>query len=154
MKLYIPRHLTMAMDAKEDEYVMSIDDCIALKEVMEGYDSFEDLKRAVAKNLKGEKVEIRYEGLYDIWDEGKMPHGSMRANLNAVINVFGRHSSMEDGKVSKSIAKDVMYAQVADEFGVEFKTGKMRVNGLLKGGYLREEYGRVLFPTHLMRERP
>lgn len=150
MRLYVPKLMIDPKDAKDDEYIMSLDDALKLKEVMEHFASFDELKRLVAKNYKKEKINIRYPGLKDIWKETKLPQGSLRETFNAVVNVFGREGS-EHGRVKDKLAKQFLIARVADEFGIEMKTAKQKVLALVAGGYLEEgDYGFYLFPQELM----
>lgn len=150
MRLYVPRNMTMPMDAKEDEYVMTMEDCLDLKAMMEHFDSFEELRKCVGKNFKKEKIKVRFSGLEDIWDESRLPKGSLRETFNAVLNVFGDISG--GGKIKGQIPTNIVTARVADEFGVEFKTAKTKMKALMHGLFLREELGKIQFPIEFIKK--
>jgi len=146
VKLYIPKSMMMVTDAKEDEYVPNLEDYATLKEIMELFPDFESLKKAVSKHFRKEKIEMRHEQLKDIWRDDLMPKGSMVWTFNAVMNVWG---DMADNGLKAKIPFELLVAHVADEMGVEFKTAKTKVDSLIKGEFLKMEYGGVLFPRHL-----
>lgn len=153
MRLYVPKDLSMPLHAKEDEHVMSLDDALLLKEVMECFESFEELKRLVAKNYKKEKVNIRDPGLRHIWKESKLPQGSLREVFNAVVNVFSREAVDSGGMIKDKLPSNFLIARVGDEFGIEYKTARQKIMALRRGGYLKEDYGQIIFPVELIERR-
>ena len=150
MKLYVPKNWPMPTDVKEDQHPMDLSDMLMLKEIMEQFEDFEQLRRCVAKNYKKEKVQIRYPNLATIWDESKLPNGSLRDTFFAVINVFG--GSVPAGcPIKDRLPYPMLVARVGDEFGCEYKTAKGKVTSLKNGKYLKEEFGQILFPKELMK---
>jgi len=149
MKLYIPKKVELITDAKEDEYVMDLSDWQDLCDIMVFFESFKELKARVAKRKLEEKINIEYEGLRDIWDEGRMPHGTLRETFNGVINVFGDEA--DNGRPPKRLAKDRLLALLADQFGTTVRSVKPKLQAVITAGYLKEEYGAVLFPVHMIR---
>jgi hypothetical protein len=154
MKLYIPKNFQLVADAPADSHVMDANDALILQEIMELFQDFESLKRCVSKNFKKEKIIIRDESLRDIWDEDKLPKGSLRETFNAVINVFVDHANeATDGEIEHSIQRDMMIARIADEFGVQQKNAKDKLTALENGGYVKNEFGCTAFPHALRRKK-
>ncbi|MCK9601264.1 MAG: hypothetical protein M0R06_19650 [Sphaerochaeta sp.] len=149
MKLYFPKQVSLITDAKEDEHVMDLSDWQDLYDIMEMFDSFKELKARVAKRKLEEKINIEYEGLKNVWDEDRMPHGTLRETFNGVINVFGDEAN--DGHPPKKIAKDRLTALLADQFGTTVRSVKPKLKAVITAGFLKEEYGAVIFPTHMIR---
>jgi hypothetical protein len=149
MKLYIPKQVSLITDAKEDEHVMDLLDWQDLYDIMEMFDSFKELKARVAKRKLEEKINIEYEGLRGIWDEERMPHGTLRETFNGVINIFGDEAT--DGRPPKKLPKDRLVALLADQFGTTVRSVKPKLQAVITAGFLKEEYGAVIFPVHMIR---
>jgi hypothetical protein len=149
MKLYIPKQVSLITDAKEDEHVMDLMDWQDLYDIMEVFDSFKELKARVAKRKLEEKINIEYEGLKNIWDEDRMPHGTLRETFNAVVNIFGDEAT--DGRPPKKLPKDRLVALLADQFGTTVRSVKPKLQAVITAGFLKEEYGAVIFPVHMIR---
>ncbi len=149
MKLYTPKHAGLITDAKEGEYVMDLSDWQDLCDIMEGFNSFKELKARVAKRKLEEKVGIDYDGLRDIWNEERMPHGTLRETFNGVINIFGDRST--DGRPPKQLPKDLVLALLADQFGTTVRSVRPKLQAVITAGFLKEQYGMVQFPLHMLR---
>lgn len=149
MKLHIPKQVGLITDAKEDEHVMDLMDWQDLYDIMEVFDSFKELKARVAKRKLEEKINIEYEGLKNIWDEDRMPHGTLRETFNGVINIFGDEAT--DGKPPKKLPRDRLAALLADQFGTTVRSVKPKLQAVITAGFLKEEYGAVIFPVHMIR---
>lgn len=149
MKLHIPKQVSLITDVKENEHVMDLSDWQDLADIMEMFESFKELKARVVKRKLEEKINIEYEGLRGIWDEERMPHGTLRETFNGVINVFGDES--DNGHPPKKLPKDFLLALLADQFGTTVRSVKPKLKSVIVAGYLKEEYGSVIFPTHMIR---
>lgn len=148
MKLYTPRQVTLVMDAGEDEHVMDLNDWQILQDVMDVYNSFEELKHQVSMRKREEKIRIRHAGLEDVWNEEKLPKGTLRETFNGIINVFGDQG--EDGHVAKSVPTDKMLALLADEHGTTVRSVRPKYRAVVVAGFVRENYGTTVFPTHML----
>ena len=149
MRLYIPKQVSLITDAKEDEHVMDLLDWQLLQDIMEGFDSFGELKARVDKRKLEEKINIDYEGLRNIWNEDKMPHGTLRETFNGVINVFGDEA--DNGRPPKKLPRDRLEALLADQFGTTVRSVRPKLRAVVIAGFLKEEYGAVMFPVHMLR---
>jgi hypothetical protein len=149
MKLYTPKQVALVMDAKEDEYVMGLSDWQILQDIMEVYNSFEELKHQVSMRKREEKIAIRHSGLADIWDEGKMPKGTLRETFNGVINIFGDLG--EEGHPAKKVLTERLLALLADEYGSTVRSVKPKYLAVRSAGFVKEDYGATVFPVHMMK---
>jgi hypothetical protein len=49
--------------------------------------------------------------------------------------------------------KPRLLVRIAEEMDISERVAKTRLLTLMHGGYIREQYGNILFPTHLLKGR-
>ena len=81
------------------------------------------------------------------------PEGQVGDWLIAVLNVFGQIGVKEEG-VPEKLDRNRLLALMCMEMDVTDKVAKDRLRTLKNGRWLKEEYGCVKFPVHLLRRRP
>lgn len=150
MRLYVPKEMQMPLDMKEGDYCPSLKEWLALQDVCECYQSFDEILYALAKGIKRTNVELRYPAL----KLKEIPAGSVGDWLIQVVNIFGDVAAQgDDHRVPASIDKPFLIARLCEEGNVTERVAKQRLITLMHGNYLQEEYGRVLFPVQLLARR-
>ena len=144
MKLYIPKNVSLIVDAKPEEHVMDASDWQSLADVMEYCNSFDDLKQMVKKGFKTSNVQLRYPGM----EMKDYPNGSVGDWYISLLNAWGDYVvDVKGGKeFPAAIDKDLIIARMAEEMNCSAKTAEKRLETLKNAKYIRVEYGRVIFP--------
>jgi hypothetical protein len=144
MRLHIPKNVSLVMDAREDEYVMDMNDWLILQEVMECCKDFNDLKRKAGKAMAQTNVELRYPGML----MKTVPNGSMGDWYISLLNCWGDYvEEVLEGKTfPAAIETDIIIARMAEDMNVSIPTARKRLDSLRMGKYIKMEYGAVLFP--------
>ena len=91
-------------------------------------------------------IEIRYPAFRDM----RIPPGPAGETVAAILNVFG--DSANGTKAPEALVYKVLVAKLAGEMGISSRTANDKLNTLIRAGHLKERYGTVLFPKHLMIE--
>jgi hypothetical protein len=107
--------------------------------------SARDLADLASKGAIGHKtIEIRYPAFRDM----RMPPGPSGDALAAVLNVFG--SSGNGTHAPSKLSYKFLVARLVDEMDISSRTAKDKLNTLLHAHHLKQDYGMILFPAHLM----
>lgn len=140
--------MTMPIEVREDETVMTLVDAMLLKEIMEGFRSFEELKAAVSKYHKSYNLDCRYPFEFD-----DLPGGSVRDWFIAVVNVFGDEGvrKFKGSGVPSKLERKYLVSKVQEELGKVERTVNGYIQSLINSEELVEEYGMVLFPKHKLK---
>lgn len=91
-------------------------------------------------------IEIRYPAFRNM----RMPPGPSAETLAAVVNIFG---DLANGTHAPSkLSYKFLVARLVDEMDISSRTAKDKLNTLLHAHHLKQDYGMILFPKHLMIE--
>ncbi|MCK9598854.1 MAG: hypothetical protein M0R06_07445 [Sphaerochaeta sp.] len=141
-------------DAKEDEYVMTLDDALILQEILEHFKSFSELRKAVGKKLKDERPVVRH----DFMECVTIPcNGSNYDTFVGVLNVFGDFSednndALEGVRIQPRLDFKYLVAKLSGELNVSEIVAKRRLRTLINGKWLEQSGGVVLFPIKYWKE--
>lgn len=150
MRLYVAREMTLPIDIKDNEYCPSLQEWLQLQEILECYDSFNEVLRALSNKVKKTNVQIRYPAL----NLKNIPTSSVGDWLITVVNIFGDVAAeSEDHKVPSGLSKTFLLAKMCEEMNVTERNAKQWLGTLMHGHYLVESFGLIKFPTHLLASR-
>jgi hypothetical protein len=144
LRLYIPKTISLVVDAKEDEHIMDSADWQDLADVMEYCSSFADLKRMVKKGFDHSNVKLRYPGMA----MKSYPNGSVGDWYISLLNAWGDYvvDVKKGQEFPAALDKDLLMARMAEDMNCTVKTAEKRLLTLKQGGYVKMEFGKVIFP--------
>lgn len=146
MKLHIPKKVPFDESEPDGEHVMSMEDYVILKRVMQRFDTFAHLEHYVKDGKIEQRHVLRNVDLLEWLDCERWPKGGLRDAFCAVLNVFAEEYEKK-GVLPPGLPFDHILAKAADDLGVTERSFKPKLNSLIKGKYIDLRYGNVIFPA-------
>jgi hypothetical protein len=120
-----------------------------LAEVAKEYSSWKELIHALRDNIAKGRVVLRYPAL----ELKEYPQGKIRDWLVIILNIFG-DIGVKEGSFPDRIERNRLLARMSGAMNCNEALAKKRLITIEHGGYLKELYGCVLFPTELLNVAP